>query len=56
MKVTYYDIKPNFFDNAKRIKILIDQYEECIVNKKNCDSDSTFKMKKIFGKYVIYKR
>jgi hypothetical protein len=55
-KVTYYDIKPVFFDNAKRIKILIDQYEECIVNKKNCDSDSTFKMKKIFGKYVIYKR
>ena len=56
LKVTYYDIKPNFFDNAKRIKILIDQYEECTVNKKNCDNDNTFKMKKIFGKYVIYKR
>ena len=53
-KVTYYDIKPVFFDNAKRIKILIDQYEECNVNKKNCDSKSDNKMKKLFGKYVIY--
>tara|TARA_B110000114_G_scaffold184226_1_gene227386 strand:- start:998 stop:2620 length:1623 start_codon:yes stop_codon:yes gene_type:complete len=53
-KVTYYDIKPVFFDNAKRIKILIDQYEECNVNKKNCDSKSDLKMKKLFGKYVIY--
>ena len=53
-KVTYYDIKPVFFDNAKRIKILIDQYEECNVNKKKCGSKSDLKMKKLFGKYVIY--
>tara|TARA_B110000027_G_C16107979_1_gene296246 strand:- start:1123 stop:2394 length:1272 start_codon:yes stop_codon:yes gene_type:complete len=54
-KVTYYDIKPVFFDNAKRIQILINQYEECHVNKKNCNNESDLKMKKLFGKYVIYK-
>ena len=57
LKMTYYEIDPDqyYFATSKKIKILIRQYNECKVNIKNCNKNKELKLKKIFGKYVVYK-
>ncbi len=56
IKKTYYKIDPVYFDTSKRIKLLFKQYEECNNKKKNCENKNDYGLKKIFGKYVIYKK
>jgi len=54
LKMTYYKINPAYFVTSEKIKILIKQYNECKVNTKNCGKNNRLKLKKIFGKYVVY--
>ena len=54
LKMTYYKINPAYFATSKKIKILIKQYNECNIDIKNCDKKKGLKIKKIFGKYVLY--
>jgi hypothetical protein len=54
LKMTYYKIDPAYFVTSEKIKILIRQYNECEVNIKNCEKNKKLKVKKIFGKYVVY--
>ena len=54
LKTTFYKIDPAYFATSEKIKVLINQYDECKLDKKNCDKKKKFKIKKIFGKYVVY--
>ena len=56
IKMSYYKIDPVYFDTSKRIKLLFKQYAECNIDKKNCNNENDYGLKKIFGKYVIYKK
>ena len=55
-KMTYYYIDPDYFTHTEKIKILIKQYEKCDVDIKNCEKKKGLKLKKIFGKHVMYKK
>jgi len=55
-KMTYYYIDPAYFTHTKKIKILIKQYEKCDVDVKNCEKKKGLRLKKIFGKHVMYKK
>ena len=54
IKKTYYNVDPVYFGTSDTIRILIKQYEDCMASKKDCYSDNNHRLKKIFGKYVIY--
>ena len=55
LKMTYHYIDPTYFKHSETIKVLIKQYEQCDVDKNICEKKKVLKLKKIFGKYVMYK-
>ena len=55
LKMTYYKIDPTYFRTSDKIKILIKQYNKCNINVKNCDKKKGLKIKKKFGKYIVFR-
>ena len=53
-KKVYYNISPEYFDAQNKFNRLIDAYESCNLDKKDCQKENYFKIKKIIGKYIFY--
>ena len=53
-KKVYYNISPEYFDAQNKFNRLIDAYESCNLDKKDCQKENHFKIKKIIGKYIFY--
>ena len=54
LKVTYYYIDPTYLSHSETIKILIKQYKKCNISTKDCKKKKGLRVKKLFGKYVMY--
>tara|TARA_B100000795_G_C22749880_1_gene418941 strand:- start:220 stop:1410 length:1191 start_codon:yes stop_codon:yes gene_type:complete len=53
-KKVYYNISPEYFDAQNKFNRLIDAYESCNWDIKDCQKENHFKIKKIIGKYIFY--